>query len=344
MKFGFYLTEGSKRQVVELPEFAQEAERLGYDAIYTPEGLPGGMEPMMQMAAVAAKTKKIKIGFSAVIVPYRQPWLLAREIVTLDHLSNGRVLLGMGAGWRPPEFENLGLRYDRRGAMFDEQLEILKTLLTEGDVVYEGRFYKINRLVTKLEPCVQRPYPPFVITGGPGMGSGQRTVMWPGTKPQNPDAAIKRTAKYGDAFNPVARTDDDVRIFTDCYHRIRQLATEHGRTLPEKFMTISILEVNINPDPEEAMADAASCDSRWVIEREGRKIFRSQGDPTQEERVKYGAVGTPEMLAGKINTLLSIPGVERFIIVFHANNFFRQLELFHKEVVPRLKCQNESPA
>ncbi|MBI3014657.1 MAG: hypothetical protein HYY65_06275 [Candidatus Tectomicrobia bacterium] len=92
------------------------------------------------------------------------------------------------------------------------------------------------------------------------------------------------------------------------------------------------------------MADAASCDSRWVIEREGRKIYRAQGDPTQEERYKYGAVGTPEMLADKINGLLPIAGLERIILTIHANNYFRQLELFHKEVVPRLKCRNEPPA
>lgn len=344
MKFGFYLVEGTKRQVVELPEFAQEVERLGYDAVYNPEGIPGGMDPVVSLAAVAVKTKRIKLGFSALVVPYRQPWLLARQIVTLDHLSNGRLILGMGGGWRVPEFENLGLRYDRRGAMFNEQLEILKTLLTEGDIVYHGKFYKIDRLITKLEPCVQQPHPPFIITGGPGMGSGQRTVMWQGTKPQDPDAALRRTAKYGDGFNPVARTVDDVEVFTAACHRIRQLAVEHGRTLPDKFISINILAVNINPDAEEARADAASCDARRIIEWEGRKVFRSQGDPTEQERLKHGAVGPPEVLAQRINSLLPIPGLERINIAFHANNFFRQLELFHKEVLPRLKCKSETPS
>jgi len=87
----------------------------------------------------------------------------------------------------------------------------------------------------------------------------------------------------------------------------------------------------------------ASCDSRRIIERQGTKVYRSEGDPTEEERIKFGAVGPPEVLANKINGLLPIPGIDRIVMFLHASNFFRQLELFHKEVVPRLKCQSEPP-
>jgi len=343
MKFGFLIMDGSKREVTELAEFAQEVEQLGYESVWSPEGVGGGLEPLLSLTAAAVKTKKIKLGHTVLVGPYRHPWMLAREIVTLDHLSNGRLLFGIGTGWRPPEFENLGLRYDRRGKMLDEQLDILKPLLTEGDVFYEGQFYKINGVVTKLEPCVQKPHPPIVIGGGAGVAPGQRGVMWPGTKPIDKDAALRRTAKYGDIFNPVARTTDDVGLFTAAYHRTRQLAAEHGRTLPEKFITMDILGVNINPDRDEALADMASCDSRRIIERQGTKVYRSEGDPTEEERIKFGAVGPPEVLADRINGLLPIPGIDRIVMFLHASNFFRQLELFHKEVVPRLKCQSEPP-
>lgn len=327
VKLGFLLP---KEDVGKIIEFAQETERLGYE-LHCPEG--GWSDPFTILGAVAAATKTARIHTHVTVVPYYHPWHLARTIATVDHLSNGRFTLLAGVGNRPPEFANLGVPFHERGKVADEVLQVLTTLLTEGDIDYEGRYFRIKGLVTKIEPCVQKPRPPIIIGGGPRAVNDGR-AQWPGTKIGDPDAALKRVVKYGDAWS--APSYNDVQHVAYGYNRILEYARDSGRQMPDRFVMVCTGSVNIGFDDEEAKRDVLAHDAPRTL---GDNIYRSEGNPPEEARlgkVFSGAVGTPDKCVAMIGELLEIPGLERIAIHLHATDDFKQLELFHKHVRPQL--------
>src|SRR5437899_10074626 len=136
------------------------------------------------MAFVAAKTTRLRLVTSVMIVPYRNPVLTAKALATIDVLSKGRVTLGVGVGWMREEFEALGAPdFDRRGAVTDEYLRVFKTLWTESPASFSGRFYRFEALHCRPQP-VQKPHPPIWVGG-------------------HSKAALRRAARFGDGWHPV---------------------------------------------------------------------------------------------------------------------------------------------
>src|SRR2546421_5888194 len=121
------------------------------------------MEPVATMAVLVGATRRVRIGTAALIMPYRNPVLLARMLVTLDHFSGGRVVLGAGVGWLEEEFNVLG-SYDfkKRGRVTDEYLEIFKAVCAGGEVSYRGETYAFDPIFSS-PASVQRPHPPIPI-------------------------------------------------------------------------------------------------------------------------------------------------------------------------------------
>src|SRR3979409_2437307 len=115
----------------QIRRFAMKAEELGFDSLFITDHLltaarfyrVSWTEPMMTLAHVAAVTSRVKLGTSVLVRPTRQPVVLAKEIATLQHLSGGRFIYGVGTGWYPPEFESTGSSRQQRGARTDEGLE-----------------------------------------------------------------------------------------------------------------------------------------------------------------------------------------------------------------------------
>lgn len=125
-----------------LADLARLAEELGYESVWLPDHvLPpepfgevfGGVyEPLATLAYLAAATERVQLGTSVVIVPLREPHLLAKQAATIDRLSGHRLVLGVGAGWNEPEFAEIGADFARRGALLDETLSLLDQLFTTG--------------------------------------------------------------------------------------------------------------------------------------------------------------------------------------------------------------------
>lgn len=169
-------------------EFARAAEDLGYSTAWLPDHvLPPGefgatfggvYEPLVTIGYLAARTERLRLGTSVLIAPLRDPFLLAKQVATLQELSGGRVILGVGVGWSVPEFEALGADYRRRGAVTDDALELLRHLFSGGSAPYDGRRFSYERGV--FAPVPQTPVP--ILVGG------------------NSDAAIRRAARYGDIW------------------------------------------------------------------------------------------------------------------------------------------------
>lgn len=143
------------------------------------------MEPVATMAVLVGATNRVRIGTAALIMPYRNPVLLARMLVTLDHFSGGRIVLGAGVGWLEEEFNVLGT-YDfkKRGRVTDEYLEIFKAICAGGEVGYRGETYAFEPIFSS-PGSVQRPHPPILIGG-------------------LSDAALRRVVRHGNGWLAVA--------------------------------------------------------------------------------------------------------------------------------------------
>src|SRR5256885_16965431 len=163
--------------------FAVKAEELGFDSLFITDHLltaarfyrVSWTEPMMTLAHVAAVTSRVKLGTSVLVLPTRQPVLLAKEIATLQHLSGGRFVYGIGTGWYGAEFESTGSTRQQRGARTDEVLEASMQLLKGAHVSFEGKYYRLNDIT--VEPIGQGP--PVGVSGG-----GPETHAGPPAQPQ----------------------------------------------------------------------------------------------------------------------------------------------------------------
>lgn len=151
-------------------DFAIEAERVGFDSIWVTDHLiranrfyrVAWLEPMAVLKYVTAVTERVKLGTGILILPLREPVLLAKEIATLQDLSGDRFILGGGTGWYDKEFEAIGRSKSHRGTITDEILELVDRLLREPTVSFEGRHFRFEDV--SIEPRVTRP--PFWIAGG----------------------------------------------------------------------------------------------------------------------------------------------------------------------------------
>src|SRR5207249_11339179 len=187
MRYGFYLpTRGYTASPEGLETLVRRGESLGFASVmiadhlvfpvtikskypYTVTGVfPGQgdvLDQLSLMAFVAAKTTRLRLVTSVMIVPYRNPVLTAKALATIDVLSRGRVTLGVGVGWMREEFEALGAPdFDRRGAVTDEYLRVFKTLWTESPAYFSGRFYRFEALNCRPQP-VQKPLTPIWVGG-----------------------------------------------------------------------------------------------------------------------------------------------------------------------------------
>ena len=181
-------------------EVAQRAERLGYHSVWiadhvvmervTPNPHPANvsgtrvypdqpvmLDPLTTMAAVAAGTKTIKVATSVLIAPYRPPLTVAHAFATIDVLSQGRVIVGIGSGWEQSEFRAVGASYEDRGPVTEECIEVYKVAWTQPWLEYHGRFSEFRDVSLEPKP-VQKPHPPIVYGAvtKPGARRAARTA------------------------------------------------------------------------------------------------------------------------------------------------------------------------
>jgi probable F420-dependent oxidoreductase len=156
---------GSRRTWADL---ARKVEDLGYSTLSIPDHFDAQLAPAVALMAAADATTTLRVGALVWCNDYRHPVVLAKEVATLDLLSEGRVELGLGAGWMRRDYDQAGLAYDPPGVRVDrlvESLEVLKGLFGHGPCHFEGRHYRIAGLDGTPKP-VQRPHPPILIGGG----------------------------------------------------------------------------------------------------------------------------------------------------------------------------------
>lgn len=204
MKIGFFgIGSGASADPTIAINLARHAEAAGMESMWTGEHVvfpsprqpPSPAEPDHPMlhpstvlAFLAAKTSTIRLGTGIVLIAQRNPLVLAKEMASLDVLSNGRLILGIGAGYLHQEFTALGIPFHERGARSNEYIEIMRALWNQDRPAFEGRFYQFSDVDAQPRP-IQAGGPPIVV-GGTSLG------------------ALKRAAKYGQGWYGFAMNVD----------------------------------------------------------------------------------------------------------------------------------------
>lgn len=230
MKLGYSIPSNQGfENASELVELAVGAEELGFASVWASEHLFHSsyiaerldnlpyFEPMTILTAVAAATKTVRLGTSVLVLPWHDPPRLAKTAATLDHLSGGRLDLGVGVAMTEDEFRNLGVDFKTRGRRTDEILGAMQALWTEEVPEFEGEFYRYSGLKFSPKP-VQKPYPPILVGGGSG-------------------AALKRTARFGDGWHALRQTPRQIR---EKLTTLRELTEAAGRDASRLRISISL--------------------------------------------------------------------------------------------------------
>jgi len=203
MKFGFMIEGGDVNTISEL---AQEAEAAGWDGVFIADAIDIGFpnappfpwfDPWIVLAAMAARTERIKIGTIIAAITRRRPWKVARETTTLDHLSKGRVIFGVGLGaTEDGGFSKVGEPVDlkTRAQILDESLAIISGLWTGKPFSFTGERYKVEEM-TMLPPPIQNPRIPIWVPGvWTKPKSMTRALRWDGIIPQKYKSMQRMTA------------------------------------------------------------------------------------------------------------------------------------------------------
>jgi probable F420-dependent oxidoreductase len=190
-----------------------QLERSDVDSIWLSDRLSSPApvpEVMTTLAAIAARTTRLKFGPSVVVLPYRTPVVAAKEMATVDWLSQGRLFPAVGVGVElPREFDASGVPFSERGRRTDEAIRVIRLLWTQDEVTFQGDFYKLDRVSILPKPW-QTPPP-----------------IWIGGKSE---AAMRRTARLGDGWIPSFITPDEMRVGIQ---KVQGLAAAAGRHVPE---------------------------------------------------------------------------------------------------------------
>jgi len=221
MRFGVALPQSGKFLKADVQgRLATEIEGMGYDSIWTSDHVivPVGEgyvpelmhEPLALLAWLAARTGRITIGVSVLVLPYRDPVFTAKFLSSLDVLCGGRIVLGVGAGWLKQEFEALSADYERRGAQTDEYLRVIRNLWETETSSFDGEWkrYADMRMFPKAAAEREGATIPIVVGG-------------------NAPASIRRAAELGDGWHPINLTPDDLRTGVATY---QQRCADFGRT------------------------------------------------------------------------------------------------------------------
>ncbi len=193
----------------------------------------GLLEPLSTLSFLAAHTATVRLGTAMVLLPQRNPVYTAKEVSTLDWLSNGRVDFGIGVGWLKEEFDAVNVSWPNRGRRTDEYIEVLRTLWCDETSAHEGEFYSLSPCGMFPKP-VQQPHPPFHIGG-------------------ESDAALARTARSAQGWHTFNRTPDDL---AEPLAKLDRLLAREGRPRADIRLTVCPYMHPLDADIAGRYADA----------------------------------------------------------------------------------------
>jgi len=305
----------AKPDPTEIIEAAKLAEELGYHSVTLPTHmtLPPGwlftdfpnrdvLDALAIVPAIAAATTTLRIGFNSILPPLLPPYAWAKYLATLDVMSGGRLIVGAAMGWWEEDFESVGVPRNRRGKLFDEQLEAITRLWTEESTTFQGEHYQLDNMTLSPKP-IQQPYPPIWIGGG--------------------IKSVGRAARYADYILSFWPSEDEAKELWV------PALTEEGDKWGRDPKLASFTFAYVADDDQDLAAQQSKLEVAVGFED-------ASVDPAN-----ITITGSPERCAERIQAL-SAAGVDHFVVEFQFHGLetvgfgMRQMEKFVAEVAPLL--------
>lgn len=289
-----------------LIEYGVRMEELGYESVWVWDHILLGVDPhfpiieaLSLLTAVAARTSTIKLGTGILVLPLRNPLVLAKQLSSIDQISNGRLVLGMASGWYKREFDAVGIDFTKRGKIMDRNLEIMTRLWQEDMVRGEYPPHNLRNSVMFPKP-VQTPRPTILIGG-------------------YVDRVLKRAAVAGDGWLTYFYTPEG---FSKSWAKVLDAAEKAGRD-PSKLTATNQLAIYVGPSREAADEPMRHwLSTEWDIAK--------WSDSTIEHAIRGTADQCAEQLQAHIDA-----GVDRIILIPYRYQP-EQVEMIASEVIPKL--------
>jgi len=290
----------------EVRDLAALADDVGWDTVFVADhffgvGSDDPLEAWTEVSAVATVTRRIELGFLVLCNSYRPPALLAKMAATLDHISNGRLLLGYGAGWFIQEYEAYGYDFPdvrTRLAQLEEGLEILTRMWTEDAPSFTGRHYRIDGARCRPKPTRQ-PHPPILIGGG-----GERVLL-------------RLVAGYAQIWNNLGASHRDVA-------RKHEVLRGHCERIGRDIGTIEVSQQTVGAIGLDAGA----------ARRETDAVMNEVGFLTGAPELAL--TGTPDEIIARVRTNVGM-GITSFVVSFGRHATADGVRLFAREVIPAFR-------
>ncbi len=290
----------------ELADLVGLVDRSGYDSMWVGDHVAFTIaifDPLLQLAQAAVLSRRLVFGTDVFLLPLRHPTPIAKQVSTLDHLTEGRFIFGVGVGGEfPKEYEACGVPLDERGARLSESLTVMRKLWTGEPVSHAGKFFTFDGV---------RMQPPPRQLGGPPIWCGGRA-----------DPALRRIGRMTDGWMSYVVTPD---MYRQGLEKIATAAGEAGRTFDRGFGTAHLLFTRIDDTYEKALdAATVSLSQRYAMD------FRKAAQ-------RYAALGTPQDVVETIFKFQQA-GVRHLILDFVGPYEERdqQIERFAAEAMPLL--------
>lgn len=346
MKFGVFMAPFHR--VGENPTLALDRDLeliewldfLGFDEAYIGEHHSAGWEtissPEIFIAAAAGRTRQIRLGTGVVSLPYHHPYMVASRMVLLDHLTKGRVILGVGPGALTSDAVMLGINPERQREMMEESLDIIMRLFTETDpITYKSDWFELNEARLQLRPY-QRPHIPVAVASA-----------------QSP-AGPRLAGKHGASILSLSVPRDTVRrtSLQELWAIAEETAAEHGKTMHRENWQL-VIPCHLAESRQEAIEDVRLGGARLISEYFDQILGNEVPDVPFNDIVDYMSennlwiVGTPEDAIAGIERLQEISGGFGGLMVLVADwaprdKILRSYELLARYVFPHFQGTVES--
>lgn len=292
----------------QLIDYGIRMEALGFDSLWVWDHILLGVEPnfpiidsLTLLTAIGARTKTIKLGTGILVLPLRNPVILAKQLSSMDQLNEGRLIMGMAAGWYKREFDAVGVPFEKRGKIMDINLDVLNEFWTKDLVQGDFGDHKIPAGVMYPKPA-QLPRPPILIGG-------------------YVDVVLKRAALRGDGWLTYFYRPES---FAKSWAKIRNFAKEGGKD-PDTLMNAAQLPIMVGK-------------SRAAIESEMMDWLGKEWDyASWSESTKDSAIlGTVDECVAQLKEHLAV-GVQKIIFVPYKYDM-EQIKIIARDIIPRLRA------
>ncbi len=270
-------------------ETACKAEELGFDALFvndhvivddSPRSNPwrNVYDPLMVLSYVAARTSSIRLGTSVLIMPYRNPIVTAKMVATLDQMSGGRAIAGIGSGWNQEEYDALGVPFGQRGGRTNEYLRLWKACWKPGSTTFHGRYFSFENMHINPKP-LQQPHPPIWIGG-------------------SSEASLRRAARYAEVWQPTPTPLADL-ISNQGY--LRQVCTEMEKEVPRTRMSFRVNLSNITGSSSDSSDRPTGQGTPEQVASDMKRYRQEAG--LDEFQINFSGCGSLQQLLDSMDTL-----------------------------------------